>query len=74
MFTLSVFATLFAAITVNSLVLYYPVYPHYIVPKHLRNFERNAPPEIFAKDPDIPSSGIVFLKKKNLQESLSNLQ
>uniref|UniRef100_A0A8R1U0P5 Uncharacterized protein n=1 Tax=Onchocerca volvulus TaxID=6282 RepID=A0A8R1U0P5_ONCVO len=74
MFTLSVFATLFAAVTVDSLILYYPAYPQYVVSKHLRNFERNAPPEIFAKDPNIPSSGIVFLKKKNLRESLSNLQ
>uniref|UniRef100_A0A915PY82 Uncharacterized protein n=1 Tax=Setaria digitata TaxID=48799 RepID=A0A915PY82_9BILA len=71
MFTLSVITTLFAAITVESLILYYPVYPNYVVPKHMQNFERNAPPRIFAKDPDIPSSGIVFLKK-DFEERLSS--
>ncbi|KAL4003545.1 hypothetical protein ACH3XW_8065 [Acanthocheilonema viteae] len=73
MFTLSVITTLSAVVIVDSLILYYPVYPNYVVPKHLRNFERNAPPRVFAKDPDIPSSGIVFLKK-NLRKNLLNFE
>ncbi|CAG9534982.1 unnamed protein product [Cercopithifilaria johnstoni] len=73
MFTSLVIATLSATVLVDSLILYYPVYPKYVVPKHMQNFERNAPPRIFAADSNIPSSGIVFLKK-NLQESLVNFQ
>ncbi|KAM3723309.1 U11/U12 small nuclear ribonucleoprotein [Dirofilaria immitis] len=73
MLTLSVLVTLLAVVIVDSLILYYPVYPNYIAPKYLRNFERNTPPRVFARDPDIPSSGIVYLKK-NLQASLPNLQ
>uniref|UniRef100_A0A0R3RU88 Uncharacterized protein n=1 Tax=Elaeophora elaphi TaxID=1147741 RepID=A0A0R3RU88_9BILA len=73
MFTLSVIATLSAAVTVESLILYYPAYPNYVVPKHMQSFERNAPPRVFAKDRDIPSSGIVYLTK-SLQENLLDLQ
>ncbi|VDK68631.1 unnamed protein product [Litomosoides sigmodontis] len=72
-FTLSVIATLSVTFTVESLVLYYPVNPNYVVPRHMRNFERNAPPRVFPRDPDVPSSGIVFLKK-NLEESHVSLQ
>uniref|UniRef100_A0A1I7VTM0 Uncharacterized protein n=1 Tax=Loa loa TaxID=7209 RepID=A0A1I7VTM0_LOALO len=71
MFILSVIATLFVAVIVDSLILYYPVYPNYVMPKYLRNFERNAPPRVFAKNTDIPPSGIVFLRK-NLQDSFLN--
>ncbi|VDN05709.1 unnamed protein product [Thelazia callipaeda] len=63
MSTFSVLTTFFVTVLGDSLVLYYPVYPNFVVPKHLQNFERNAPPRIFPRDPDIPSSGIVFLRK-----------
>ncbi|VIO91324.1 Uncharacterized protein BM_BM10681 [Brugia malayi] len=71
MFTLSLIATLFATVTVDSLILYHPVYPNYVIPKHLQNFERNAPPRVFVRDPDMPSSGIVFLRKNSQQRLLN---
>ncbi|MCP9259642.1 hypothetical protein DINM_002574 [Dirofilaria immitis] len=63
MLTLSVLVTLLAVVIVDSLILYYPVYPNYIAPKYLRNFERNTPPRVFARDPDIPSSDELNLEK-----------
>ncbi|VDK41649.1 unnamed protein product [Gongylonema pulchrum] len=56
-------ATFTGIAAADNLVLYYPVYPQYVVPRHLQNFERNAPPRVYAKNPDLPSSGIVWLNK-----------
>ncbi|VDN60578.1 unnamed protein product [Dracunculus medinensis] len=73
---LTIFFSLFPTIISENIVLYYPVYPHYVVPKNRQNFELNAPQRIWSQEPDAPSSGIVYLTKdfKELSHVLQSSQ
>ncbi|VDK19975.1 unnamed protein product [Anisakis simplex] len=47
----------------DNLVLYFPVNPSVPVPESQQDFDQNAPPRVLSRDPDMPSTGIVFIKK-----------
>ncbi|KHN86650.1 hypothetical protein Tcan_18307 [Toxocara canis] len=49
----------------DSLVLYYPVYPGLPVPESKQDFEKNAPPRVWPRDPDAPATGIVYIRRSN---------